>query len=147
MKRTTNEAMPRRGKRQGIEGNRRSGGDAASELYSRRARDARDEDRAAARPVQRTAHRIAELHRLRDLMRGNVRERQHQRLRRAFRGGPLTVIDAREHLDVLAFSARVAELEAAGHRFSRAWVIQTTGAGHAHRVVQIALVKEAAATK
>ena len=99
-------------------------------------------ERMSAPLVTRTAARIAALRRIALVARGNSAETQHRRLLRAFRGGPLTSIDGREHLDVLAFPARVSELEQAGHRFVRCWVLQVTSMGRTHRVVQITLVSK-----
>lgn len=99
-----------------------------------------EREKKAAPLVTLTRARIAALRRIALDARGNTAMTQHRRLLRAFRGGPLSSIDSREHLDVLALPARVAELEQAGHHFSRRWVLQVTAMGRTHRVVQIALV-------
>lgn len=102
----------------------------------------RRRERSEAEVVALSVGRINALRRIANHHGGNSTNSQHRRLLRAFAGGPLTVIDAREHLDILAFHARVAGLQAQGHRFARRWVLQVTGQGHGHRVVQIALTRE-----
>jgi hypothetical protein len=101
----------------------------------------REAEKKAAPLVSLTSAGIAALRRIATDTRGNATETQQRRLLRAFKSGPLSSIDSREHLDVLAFSARVAELELFGHRFARRWVLQATAMGRTHRVVQIALTK------
>jgi hypothetical protein len=90
--------------------------------------------------VARSQTRVADLRRIARGVVGLAAEMQHRRLLRAFRSGPLTVVDARL-LDVMSFHARLIELQDAGYRFTRRWVLQSTDTGRTHKVVEVALVR------
>jgi hypothetical protein len=90
-----------------------------------------------------TQARRAELAGILCTSRGSSADTQCARLLQALRSGPLTSVTAREHLDVLALAARLAELRQRGHSFAGEWVLQVTQHGRLHRVVLHHMVREA----
>lgn len=86
--------------------------------------------------------RIQRLRGLLDRDRGAAAESQRARILSALRGGPLTTIEIRQYLDVLAVGARIWELvHLHDHRIVMQWVVQVSPAGHRHRVAMYTLMR------
>jgi hypothetical protein len=72
----------------------------------------------------------------------NGRDAQAARLLAALHElGNVTTAEARDCLDIVAPSARVAELRAAGHSIATLWTVQHSAAGRAHRCARYVLAR------
>lgn len=54
--------------------------------------------------------------------------------------GPLSTLEARRQLDVLAPAARIKELRDFGHEIATTWAMEPTDSGRLHRVARYVLV-------
>ena len=70
---------------------------------------------------------------------GNSAEAQRARLLDALRIGPVTTLEARRELDIMAPAARVMELRGLGHQIATIWARQPTHCGKLHRVARYVL--------
>ena len=88
--------------------------------------------------------RAAALQRIFEQSGSTATNTQLGRLLTALRTGPLTTLEARRYLDVLAVSARMCDLQDAGHRIVAGWIKQCSDLGRSRRVKQYFLLREAA---
>lgn len=70
---------------------------------------------------------------------GNTAQAQRARLLDALRTGPVTTLEARRQLDIMAPAARVMELRGLGHQITTVWTLQPTDCGKLHRVAMYVL--------
>ncbi|MFM0334762.1 helix-turn-helix domain-containing protein [Paraburkholderia strydomiana] len=70
---------------------------------------------------------------------GNSADDQRARLLEALQAGPLTTLEIRSRLDILAPAPRVFELRHMGKNIVTTWTEQPTDGGRMHRVASYAL--------
>ena len=71
----------------------------------------------------------------------NSTEAQRQRLLAALRRRPVTTIEARRDLDIMAPAPRIFELRQRGFQIVTIWAHQATDCGREHRVARYVLIK------
>lgn len=71
----------------------------------------------------------------------NSTEAQRQRLLAALRRRPVTTIEARRDLDIMAPAPRIFELRQRGFQIVTIWAHQATDCGREHRVALYVLIK------
>ena len=71
----------------------------------------------------------------------NSTEAQRQRLLAALRRRPVTTIEARRDLDIMAPAPRIFELRQRGFQIVTIWAHQATDCGWEHRVTRNVLIK------
>ncbi len=127
---------------------------AVTPLYHRRPLDSRTAVVLAARQATRraawrdvyvtSAQRVCRLLEIFRSRAGVDADTQKARLILALQEGPLTTLEARRHLDVMAVSARIADLRQDGHVILTNTVLQASDLGRTRLIGQYVLVEGAA---